>query len=128
MDWDALKQRSPELYHVAHDGCTEREYSGKYVHTTDRGVYCCAVCDAPLFSSEDKFNSATGWPSFIAPISKRAVRLQTETDYGMESTQIYCTHCSAYLGRVFHDGPRKLWRIQNRYSLNSVSLVFKKHT
>ena len=127
MDWDALKERDPELYHIAHDGNTEAEFSGKHVYTTDTGVYHCAVCDAELFSSRKKFDSGKGWPSFTKPI-RDAVILKTNKEYGLESIEARCAKCAAHLGRVFHDGPKKLWRTQDRYSLNSVSLVFKKQT
>ena len=126
MDWDALKERDPELYHIAHDGNTEAEFSGKHVYTTDTGVYLCAVCGAELFSSTAKFDSGKGWPSFTQPIQRNAVILKKETEYGMHSIEARCAKCDAHLGRVFPDGPKKLWRTQDRYSLNSVSLVFRK--
>lgn len=127
MDWEALRERNPELYRIAHNRQTEAAFSGKYVDTNDIGIYHCAVCGAPLFSSEAKFNVGSGWASFTQPINLKAVRLEKEHEYGSWNFEIECLHCGAYLGRRFHDGPLRDGKISYRYSINSISLILKKH-
>lgn len=122
MDWEALKQRDPKLYHVAHDRCTEPEFSGAYVQTKDRGTYCCAVCELPLFSSKTKFESGSGWPSFTKPVKRSAIVLKKNEEYGTRSIEVECARCGSYIGRVFPDGPKKFGRVSDRYCINSVSL------
>lgn len=128
MDWDILRERNPELYHVAHEGGTEPEHSGKYIHTTDVGVYHCAVCAAPLFSSETKFESETGWPSFTHPLTPETLTLEEDAEYGMCNTDVRCRTCDAHLGRLFSDEREENGKVCDRYSINSISLVFQKQS
>ncbi len=125
MDWDALKQRNPKLYEVAHERGTEKEFSGSYVHTTDRGVYCCAVCGAPLFSSVTKFEHG-GWPAFTSPIAEHAVHLVEEHEYGTTMVEVECANCHAFIGRLFCRETQDGGKICDRYSINSISLVLRK--
>lgn len=122
MDGDALKERSPELYRIAHEGGTEPINSGKYVHTNEVGTYHCAVCGAPLFSSDTKFDSGTGWPSFTDPLTHDTVTLIEDDEYGFRNIDVRCTSCDAHLGHVFPDGPVKNGKTCDRFCINSVSL------
>ncbi len=122
---DELQQQDPELYRVAREKGTEAPFSGTYVHEKKRGMYHCAVCDAPLFSSETKFESNTGWPSFTDPAFANAVTIHTDESHGMVRTEVRCAHCGAHLGHVFPDGPQKAGKVCDRYCINSVSLTLK---
>ena len=124
MDVDALKERNPELYRIAHEGGNEPIHSGKYEHTTDVGMYHCAVCGAPLFSSTTKFESGSGWPAFTSPVGN-AVTLIEEEEYGTKSVEVRCAECDAHLGHVFPDGPKKEGQHTDRYCINSISLDLK---
>ena len=126
MNGDALKERDPELYRIAHEGGTEPIHSGKYEHTTDVGIYRCAVCNAPLFPSRTKYDSGSGWPAFTAPLDTSAVTLITEEEYGVKSIDVRCAECDAHLGHVFPDGPEKNGKPTDRYCINSISLIFYK--
>jgi peptide-methionine (R)-S-oxide reductase len=120
-DW--RKELTPEQYKVMRDKGTERAFSGKYNKHKEEGVYTCAACGQELFSSETKFDSGTGWPSYYKPISKQAVAEVTDTEYGMVRTEVVCSNCGGHLGHVFNDGPKPTGL---RYCLNSVSLDFVK--
>lgn len=122
-----LQEQHHELYTVARKGGTEAPFQGKYVDTKDDGMYHCAVCDAPLFSSETKFHSGTGWPSFTDPANTDAVELKEDTSHGMRRTEVLCKKCGAHLGHVFPDGPEKNGKVCDRYCINSVSLDLKKN-
>ena len=123
MDPQELKKKlSPELYKIAVEKGTEAPFSGKYVFTKDEGVYKCAVCGSPLFSSDTKFDSATGWPSFTQPLSPDAVEYHEDTSLGTIRTEITCRKCGAHLGHVFDDGPKPTGK---RYCINCVSLDLK---
>lgn len=126
-----LKQDHPELYRVAREQGTEKPFVGKYVDTKDDGMYHCAVCDAPLFPSDTKFDSTSGWPSFTDPVSREAVVLHDDSTLGMRRTEVRCAHCDAHLGHVFPDGPRihttEGEKTCDRFCINSVSLELKKH-
>jgi peptide-methionine (R)-S-oxide reductase len=115
---------TPEQYEVMRQAGTERAFTGKYAHTKDKGVYHCAGCDLPLFSSATKFDSGTGWPSFWAPIAGRNVEEHTDRTYGMSRTEVLCRRCGGHLGHVFDDGPPPTGL---RYCMNSASLALKPH-
>jgi peptide-methionine (R)-S-oxide reductase len=119
-----LKTQLPELYHVAREGGTEPAFTGKYVDNHEKGMFKCAVCGVELFSSDTKFDSGTGWPSFTEPANLANVELQTDTSYGMSRTEVVCKNCGAHLGHVFDDGPAE--KGGKRYCINSVCLDLEK--
>ncbi|MDQ6840044.1 MAG: peptide-methionine (R)-S-oxide reductase MsrB [Actinomycetota bacterium] len=113
---------SPEQYRVLRQAGTERPWSGKYVDNHDDGTYHCAACGATLFSSDTKFESGSGWPSFTEPALAEAVELVPDTDLGMVRTEVRCRRCGGHLGHVFDDGPKPTGQ---RYCMNSLSLDFQ---
>lgn len=121
-----LQEENPELYKVAKEGGTEAPFSGEYVSEKSNGMYHCAVCGASLFSSDTKFDSKTGWPSFTDPAVAEAVTLHEDDTYGMRRTEVRCAVCDAHLGHVFPDGPVKNGKTCDRYCINSVSLELRK--
>jgi len=125
MSDDFLKKENPELYKVAREGKTEAPFTGEYVHTKESGMYHCAVCDTPLFSSSNKFDSGTGWPSFTDPAVKEGVTLTEDDTHGMRRIEVKCAKCDAHLGHVFPDGPMQNGKVCDRYCINSVSLILK---
>jgi peptide-methionine (R)-S-oxide reductase len=123
---DQLKKEEPMLYKVAREGGTEAPFKGKYVDEKSDGMYHCAVCGVPLFSSDTKFDSDSGWPSFTDPAVADAVVLHEDVSLGMTRTEVICKNCGAHLGHVFPDGPKKEGKVCDRYCINSVSLELKK--
>ncbi len=121
-----LRERlTPEQYQVTQNKGTERAFSGEYWDCHDEGTYRCVVCDAPLFGSDTKYDSGTGWPSFYQPIDGDAVASETDTSHGMVRTESLCANCGAHLGHVFDDGPLPTGE---RYCMNSASLRLDRDT
>ena len=122
-DDDWKKQLSPDEFAVTRKAGTERAFTGRYWNNHEHGLYRCVCCGNALFSSDTKFESGTGWPSFWQPIAKENVREKTDRTLGMERTEVQCRKCDAHLGHVFPDGPPPTGL---RYCMNSLSLIFIK--
>jgi peptide-methionine (R)-S-oxide reductase len=121
-EWKQLL--TPEAFTVLRKKGTERAFSGDY-QSHDKGIYRCAGCGLKLFSSDAKFNSGTGWPSFFKPLDPGHVHEETDISYGMRRTEVVCARCDGHLGHVFEDGPQPTGL---RYCMNSVSLKFEKQS
>ena len=116
------KLTAEQIYVTKHKG-TERPFSGKYLYNKESGFYNCIICNKPLFSSESKYDSKSGWPSFYEPINAGAIGSYEDTSHGMVRTEVHCSACKSHLGHVFPDGPKPTGL---RYCINSLSLSFKK--
>ena len=113
---------TPEQYRIMRQKGTERAFTGQYWNNKDEGLYRCAGCGTPLFSSETKFESGSGWPSFYAPAEQDNVAVEEDRSFGMARTEVLCSNCEAHLGHVFNDGPRDKTGL--RFCINSASLAF----
>ena len=122
-DEEWKKKLSEEEYAVLRKKGTERAFSGKYYDHHEDGMYVCAGCKTELFSSDTKFDSGSGWPSFDNPVNKEHVELIEDTSHGMVRTEVVCKACGGHLGHVFNDGPKDT--TGKRYCINSCSLDFK---
>lgn len=120
-EWEACL--TPEQFRVLREKGTERAFTGAYWNNHEPGVYVCAGCGNELFSSETKFDSGTGWPSFWAPVGEERVAEASDATHGMRRTEVLCARCKGHLGHVFEDGPKPTGL---RYCMNSAALAFRK--
>ena len=122
-DEEWQKELTPEQYAVCRQKGTERAFTGEYYDCKEDGVYRCSCCGNELFSSDTKFDSGTGWPSYFQPIGNDAIKTETDDNHGMHRVEVLCSACDAHLGHIFEDGPQPTGQ---RYCINSISLKLDK--
>jgi peptide-methionine (R)-S-oxide reductase len=122
-DAEWKKTLNPEQFHILREKGTERAFTGKYWDCHEKGIYRCAACGQPLFDSQTKFDSGTGWPSFYQPLEKGSVKTEADSSHGMSRSEVVCSRCGGHLGHVFDDGPAPTGL---RYCMNSGALELEK--
>lgn len=121
---DHWKQKlTPDQYRVLREKGTERAFTGALLDNKEKGIYECAACGNPLYKSDTKYDSGSGWPSFYEPLTEKSVKLELDKTHGMIRTEVQCANCGSHLGHVFEDGPQPSGE---RYCMNSLALDFKK--